>query len=69
MNRKICCQNELVSLAETNDSDYEICYNDWLDADTQKGYNYRFSKSFEEYRGQDPPPLPLPQNTPLKILI
>jgi Acetyltransferases, including N-acetylases of ribosomal proteins len=52
VSRKIYCQNELVSLVETNDEDYKISYDDWLDADTQKGYNHKFIKSFDEYRSQ-----------------
>ena len=39
MNRAVYISNEILSLAEYNKSDDRSLYENWLDPDTQKGYN------------------------------
>jgi hypothetical protein len=49
MNRTIYISNEKLSLVKYQNCDDRILYDDWLDADTQKGYNGIFVDSFEEF--------------------
>ena len=50
MDRKIYLSDGLVSLAEHIDSEDDWdCYNCWLDEETQSGYNFKLTKSFEEW--------------------
>jgi RimJ/RimL family protein N-acetyltransferase len=50
MSRQIYISDSGVSLAEYIASEDDAdCYNCWRDDETQKGYNYRFSKTFEEF--------------------
>lgn len=56
MERKTYMNDECLSLTEyIKESDDLDVYNCWSDPETQKGYNYHFTSSFEEY-----------QNKPLK---
>ena len=55
--RKIFMQNDMISLAEHLPEDDLDCYNDWLDKETQKGYNHEFDQTFEEYCNQEFVPL------------
>lgn len=52
MNRKIYISDKTVSLAEFLDADLLNSYNCWLDDDTQRGYNFKRTETFEEYKNQ-----------------
>lgn len=47
--RKVFIKNDIISLAEYMPSDDVDGYNDWLDEETQRGYNHKFTKTFDEY--------------------
>ena len=49
MAREIYLSNEVISLVEFLDEDKRGSYDNWLDLETQKGFNFKFSKTFEEY--------------------
>ena len=51
--RKIYIKNDIISLAENLPSDDSDSYSDWLDEETQKGYNHKFTKTFEEYSKEE----------------
>lgn len=54
MDRKVYIQNDVISLSEYIDSEDDInCYICWQDKDTQNGYNYKMTASFEEYAKQE----------------
>jgi ribosomal-protein-alanine N-acetyltransferase len=56
-NRKIYIKNDIISLAECLPEDDREGYNDWLDEETQRGYNHKFNQTFEEYSEQGFAPL------------
>ena len=45
--------NELLSLVEYNESDDRFLYEDWLDPDTQKGYNGVYVTTFEDFQTRE----------------
>jgi len=47
--RKIYVKNDIISLAERLPEDNIECYNSWLDEEVQRGYNFKYDKTFEEY--------------------
>lgn len=49
MKRKEYISNDVISLVEYLSIDDFSNYNNWLDEDTQKGYNFRFNESFENF--------------------
>lgn len=50
MERKIYAANNILSLAEyLCDKDDPLTYENWLDTETQEGYNFRMEKTYEEY--------------------
>ena len=49
MNRAVYISNEILSLVKYNESDDRSLYEDWLDPDTQKGYNGVYVTTFEEF--------------------
>ena len=50
MDRKVYIGDEIVSLIEYIDSQDDVdCYHCWQDEETQKGYNLKFTRSFEEW--------------------
>lgn len=50
MDRKIYISNETLSLAQyLSDIDDPETYENWLDPETQSGYNYRMTDTYEEY--------------------
>ncbi len=54
MERKVYLQNDIITLSEYIDSEDDInCYTCWLDEETQNGYNYKMTSSFEEYTKQE----------------
>jgi Acetyltransferases, including N-acetylases of ribosomal proteins len=53
MERKIYISNGIISLTEYLPCDDKYSYNDWLDIETQKGYNFRFNESYENFRRQE----------------
>ncbi|WP_102400768.1 hypothetical protein [Haloimpatiens massiliensis] len=53
MNKVIFIENNEISLVKyTHDDDKEM-YKCWLDIRTQKGYNFAFDLSFEEFHETD----------------
>jgi len=52
-NRTIFIKNDIISLAEYLPSDDSDGYNDWLDEETQRGYNHKFNQTFEEYSKEE----------------
>lgn len=53
MNRKVYITNEIVSLVEYKPCDDYILYENWLDPDTQKGYNGVHVTTFEDYQAEE----------------
>jgi RimJ/RimL family protein N-acetyltransferase len=49
MNRIIYTSNNILSLVKYQKCDDRDLYEDWLDPDTQKGYNGVFVESFEDF--------------------
>ena len=45
--------NEILSLVEYNESDDHSLYDDWLDPDTQKGYNGVYVTTFEDFQSRE----------------
>jgi RimJ/RimL family protein N-acetyltransferase len=53
MERKIYISNGYLSLAEyIKESDDIDTYNCWSDPETQRGYNYKFTSTFDEYKNK-----------------
>ena len=51
MTRKVYLEDEIVALSEyMSASDDAACYHCWQDNETQKGYNFQLTKSFEEFK-------------------
>ena len=49
--RKLYATDGVVSLAEyVAEADASDCYDCWLDAETQRGFNFRMTETLEEYR-------------------
>ena len=54
MERRIYTTGQRLSLAEyLDDVDDPAGYEDWLDPDTQSGYNYHFTDTYDEYHGAE----------------
>ena len=51
--RKIFAKNDILSLAENLPEDNLDLYNGWLDEEVQRGYNYKFEKTFDEWLTQN----------------
>jgi len=51
--RKIYVKNDIISLAEHLPEDDIECYNNWLDEEVQRGYNFKYDKSFDEYLAEN----------------
>jgi len=51
--RKIYIKNDIISLAECLPEDYEDLYNGWFDEEVQRGYNFKFEKTYDEYVKQN----------------
>ena len=50
MDRKIYISDEVICLAEYIDSKDDLdCYNCWQDEETQSSYNWKITKTFEEW--------------------
>ncbi|HAN20070.1 MAG: hypothetical protein A2Y15_05250 [Clostridiales bacterium GWF2_36_10] len=49
MQRKTYISNNQISLVEYLPSDDKNSYNDWLDIETQKGYNYKFNETYDNF--------------------
>jgi RimJ/RimL family protein N-acetyltransferase len=49
MNRIIYTSDNILSLVEYQKCDDRALYDDWLDPDTQKGYNFVLVESFEDF--------------------
>ena len=47
--RKVYVKNDIISLAEYLQKDYQELYDGWLDEEVQRGYNFKWNKSFEQY--------------------
>ena len=47
--RKIYIKNDIISLAECLPEDYEDLYNGWFDEEVQRGYNFKFEKTFDTW--------------------
>ena len=47
--RKIFVKNDIISLAEHLPEDDIDLYSGWFDEEVQRGYNYNFNKTFEEW--------------------
>ena len=45
--------NEILSLVEYNESDDHSLYDDWLDPDTQKGYNGVYVTTYEDFQSRE----------------
>lgn len=56
MNRKVYISNDIVSLIEYKPCDDYILYEDWLDPETQKGYNCVYVTTFEDYQARETNP-------------
>ena len=52
-NRVSYISNEILSLVEYSESDDRSLYEDWLDPDTQKGYNGVHVTTFEDFRARE----------------
>jgi RimJ/RimL family protein N-acetyltransferase len=53
MHRKIYIKNDVLSLSEYLPSDNYENYNDWLDTDTQNGYNFKINDNFYEFQKRE----------------
>lgn len=53
MNRIICISNNILSLVEYMPCDDRSLYEDWLDVDTQKGYNGVYVTTFEDFQERE----------------
>lgn len=53
MNRKTYISNDILSLVEYQKSDDRVLYENWLDPDTQKGYNGVYVTTFEEFQSEE----------------
>ena len=51
--RKIFVKNDTISLAEHLPEDNWDLYNGWFDEEIQKGFNFKITKTFEEYVAQN----------------
>jgi len=50
MPRQIYIADEILTLSEYIEAEDDLdCYNCWLDEDTQSGYNFKVTKTFEEW--------------------
>ena len=71
MPRKTYIADEVIALAEHIEADYPANYACWCDPDTERGFNLRQTRTYDEYRAWERPPgwgaviLRLCDNTPV----
>jgi RimJ/RimL family protein N-acetyltransferase len=53
MSRKIYTSNDILRLVEYKKCDDRVLYENWQDAETQKGYNFILEESFEEFSASE----------------
>jgi len=53
MNRVVYASNDVLSLVEYQKCDDRALYEDWLDPDTQKGYNGIYVDAFEDFQARE----------------
>lgn len=52
MDRKVYASREELCLAEYLPCDYEVDYQDWMDEETQRGYNMTMEMSYEQFQNR-----------------